>query len=288
VERAEAGDVLAALGDPRFRADAWYLPNDPMLGFVEIPAGPFIMGEGEDAHEVDLPTFYMARYPVTVAQWTAFVEATGHKPTDRDSLRDPANRPVRYVTWDEAILYCKWLSRALAASPDTPQALAALLQRKHPWTVLLPSEAEWEKAARGGLDGNQDRRRPYPWGKEVDAERANYADAGIGTTCTVGAFPAGKGPYGMLDLSGNVWEWTRTRWGEDYGKPKFVYPYRLDDDREDLNSRDIRVLRGGAYFSNDGNIRASARIRLDPRIRDYFMGFRCVLVPISRVVGSVS
>jgi len=262
-----------------------------MLGFVEIPAGPFIMGEGREAHQLDLPTFYMARYPVTVAQWAAFVKATGHKPANSRSLEDPANRPVRYVTWDEAILYCRWLTKALPAASSLPKSLADLLRRgkdqRDPWTVLLPSEAEWEKTAKGGLELSNPERL-YPWGDEADPSRANYDAAEINTTSVVGAFPAGASPYGVEELSGNVWEWTRSAWGKDYGKPSFVYPYRHDDGREDLGSRDLKVLRGGAYYSNTNRISASARHGSFPYIGLDPYGFRCVWVPSSRVVGSVS
>src|SRR5262249_22979021 len=98
VERAAAGDTLGRLGDPRFHADAWYLPNEPLLGFVEIPDGPFVMGsdkkhdpqaydEETAQRSVSLPRYYIARYPVTVAQFRAFVEVSPHQPDDEDSLQ---------------------------------------------------------------------------------------------------------------------------------------------------------------------------------------------------------
>ena len=86
-ERVEAGNILAQIGDPRFRADAFYLPDEPLLGFVEIPEGSFMMGEGKQRHEVSLPTFYLGRYHVTVAQFRAFVEETGVDPGTPDTLR---------------------------------------------------------------------------------------------------------------------------------------------------------------------------------------------------------
>jgi hypothetical protein len=124
VERCQAGDVLAQLGDPRFRADAWYLPAEPLLGFVEIPAGPFLMGsdtkrdpDAFDAevpqHEVRLPRYFIGRYPVTVAQFRAFVEASGHRPKDEASLQGFPNHPVTDVNWDEVLEYCEWLTARL-------------------------------------------------------------------------------------------------------------------------------------------------------------------------------
>jgi len=119
VERAAAGDTLARLDDPRFRADAWYLPAEPLLGFQRIPAGPFLMGSdpSRDAdaydreqpqHTVDLPYEYcMARYPVTVAQFEAFVQASGYKPGNEDWGQGLPNHPVVYVSWYDALAYCE-------------------------------------------------------------------------------------------------------------------------------------------------------------------------------------
>jgi len=139
-ERAQAGRTLAGLGDPRFNKAAWFLPNDPMLGFVAIPAGTFTMGEGEDAHLVTLPQFYIARWPVTVAQFRAYLEATGEQPSYRESLADPANHPVRGLTWYEATRYCAWLTKILGNWAQTPLPLAEKLQQG--WQIVLPSDAE--------------------------------------------------------------------------------------------------------------------------------------------------
>ena len=201
---AAAGDVLAHLGDPRFRADAWFLPDEPLLGFVEVPAGPFQMGSDEDSdeqppHSVNLPAFYIARYPVTVAQFQAFVDATDFEPGSVNALRDPASRPVRCVNWHEALAYCDWLTETLKEWEQTPESLAKRLAQG--WRFTLPTEAQWEKAARG-TDG-----RTYPWGEDADPNKANYGDTGIGDTSVVGCFPGGKSPYEIEDMSGNVWEW---------------------------------------------------------------------------------
>ena len=287
VQRAAAGNTLAGLGDPRFRAEAWFLPDEPLLGWVEIPAGPFRMGSdpGQDAmayadeqpqHEVVLPRYYLARYPVTVAQWRAFVQASGHTPRNADSLQGPANHPVVWVSWHEALAYGDWLTAQLQGWPGTPEPLAGLL-RHEGWRVTLPSEAEWEKAARG-TDG-----RRYPWGAEPDPQRENYDATGIDTTSAVGCFPTGASPYGLEEMSGNVWEWTRSLWRESSAKPIFPYPYNPDDGREQLQAADDmpRVLRGGAFWSGHQYARCACRYYGDARDVLSLVGFRVVVRPCS-------
>jgi formylglycine-generating enzyme required for sulfatase activity len=284
VDRAQAGAVLAVLGDPRFRSDAWYLPEGPLLGFVEIPAGSFLMGSPPDdrvaqeeekpQHPVTLPTYYMARYPVTVAQFRAFMETRGYQPQDEDSLRGPANSPVVHVTWNEALEYCDWLTERLQGWEGTPEPLSTLL-RQEGWRVSLPSEAEWEKAARG-TDG-----RIYPWGDEPDPERANYGETGIQARSAVGCFPSGASPYGVEEVSGNVWEWTRSLWGTSFSRPDFKYPYGPDDGREnrDASRRTLRVLRGGAFDFSHWVVRCAYRVRDLPDGRGSRIGFRVGVLP---------
>ena len=318
-ERAEAGNVLAQLGDPRFRADAWYLPAEPLLGFVEVPEGPFLMGTEKDdipallkrfrgdrewyeqetpQHPVTLPTYYVARYPVTHAQYAAFVQETGHKPPEAEADferpyewqegRYPpqrANQPVVLVTWYDALAYCRWLTEKLRAWPGTPEPLATLL-RKEGWEITLPSEAQWEKAARGGeqiANGkwqmtndkstirNPNLGREFPWGDEADAKRANYDETGVGTTSAVGCFPGGASPYGVEELSGNVWEWCATKWEDDYRDYKG--DNRLDGD-------DPRVLRGGAFSGEGRLVRCACRSRRSSDSRYWYSGFRLVASPV--------
>ena len=286
VERAAAGNTLARLGDPRFRADAWYLPAEPLLGFVEIPEGPFLMGsdrqhdslvydDEEPQHTVIVPLYYIARYPVTVAQWQAFVETSGYTPADARSLQGIPNHPVVYVNWHDALAYCDWLTPRLREWPATPAVLAHLLCHEG-WCVTLPSEAEWEKAARG-TDG-----RRYPWGPEPESHRANYRETGIGTTNTVGCFPDGVSPYGVEEMSGNVLVWTCSLWGPEWNKVTFSYPYKPDDGREQLQAPDtiLRVGRGGDFWGvAHRGARCACRHEDDAREVGHYLGFRVVVRP---------
>jgi formylglycine-generating enzyme required for sulfatase activity/energy-coupling factor transporter ATP-binding protein EcfA2 len=268
LERTDAGTVLAQLGDPRFRPDAWYLLDEDMLGFVEVPDGLFLMGDGSDQHELTLSTYYIARYPVTVAQFRAFVKDRGYRPRDSDSLRGVDNHPVRHVTWYDALRYCDWLTQKLCRWKGTPELLATLL-REEGWVVTLPSEAEWEKAARG-TDG-----RRYPWGDDADPNRANYDETGVGATSAVGCFPGGVSPYGIEDLSGNVWEWTRSLYKD--------YPYDPGGKRENLDAGDDvrRVVRGGSFLYSKGSVHCAVRDKSFPDPLWNYYGFRVVVAPFS-------
>lgn len=299
--RALAGRGLAWAGDPRFRADAWYLPAEPLLGFVAIPAGPFPLGEKQAQHPVTLPAYWLARYPVTNAQYGAFVQAGGYAepaywreaaqaghwragqfqglyddaprsaPAGYGEPFDLPNHPVVGVTWYEALAYSRWLDAQLRAWAETPPVLQAALAAGY--AVTLPSEAEWEKAARGGVETPRRGRSAYPWGNDPDPNRANYNDTGIGSTSAVGAFPGGASPYAIEDLAGNVWEWTRSLARD--------YPYRPDDGREDLTAGAdaARVLWGGAFDLNLDRARCASRFGDLPLIRNRYFGFRVVVSP---------
>lgn len=211
---------------------------------------------------------------MTVAQFRAFVEHAKFAPGSPDCLKGVANHPVANVSWHEALAYGRWLTGQLRASDETPEPLATLLRTggdsRRPWQVTLPSEAEWERAARG-VDG-----RIYPWGNDPDSNRANYFDTGIGLTSAVGCFSAGTSPYGVEELSGNVWEWTRSLWGKDFG-----YPYRPSVSRENLDAPDDarRVVRGGSFNFYRRNVRAAFRDRNAPDDRSSDLGFRVVVSP---------
>ena len=213
-------------------------PFEPEM--VLIPAGEFTMGSdpGSDPiaadneqpqHTLYLPDYYLARTPVTNAQYAAFVQAASHDPPSHwDGVKPPSGKedhPVVFVTWHDAVAYSNWLAQATGKP------------------YRLPSEAEWEKGARGS-DG-----RIYPWGNRWDAQRCNSGEGGPGDTTPVGAYPQGASPYGLLDLAGNVWEWTRSLWGREVSRPAFGYPYDAEDGREDPGAGDevLRVLRGGAF-----------------------------------------
>jgi formylglycine-generating enzyme required for sulfatase activity len=283
--RAAAGDLLAKLGDPRFGAERFYLPNDDMLGFVEIPADPdFVIGvqrdyrEGSESpmssaatgdamnHEpTPTPHFYIARYAVTVAQFRAFVEATRYYLGEPFALDNPSNRPVSCISWLEARDYCVWLTKQVQAAKAFRTSKLCAMVREGGWVFDLPNEPEWEKAARGGA-----LRQVFSWGNRPNPELANYGATGIKDTCAVGCFPANG--YGLHDMIGNVWEWTRSR--------SSYYPYPTDGgDRESGKggSTDRWVVRGGAWDDAPGDIGCACRVKFRPGDRLGNLGFRVVM-----------
>jgi formylglycine-generating enzyme required for sulfatase activity len=235
---------------------------------VLIPAGEFLMGSDLEKdknarddelpqHRVYLPDYYIARVPVTNFQYAAFVKAASHKPPDlwgdRKPPQDKEDHPVVHVSWYDAMAYCKWLAEITGKA------------------YRLPSEAEWEKAARG-TDG-----RIYPWGDGWDAQRCNSGERGERDTTSVGVYAQGASPYGLLDMAGNAREWCHSLY-----RP---YPYNAKDFREDSEVEAARVLRGGAFFNNARFVRCACRDRFDPYGRYGFNGFRIVLAPGFRSLG---
>ena len=248
----------------RFEPDLYVLA--PHLAFepelVEVPAGAFLMGGTDEysfallfsmpQHQVTLPAFEIGRYPVTNAEYAAFVEATFRQPPhywpDGHLPEDLADHPVHAVSWYDAQVYTAWLRAQTGRD------------------YRLPTEAEWEKAARGE-DG-----RLWPWGNEWDLKRCNSADGAAGTTTPVGQYsPVGDSPYGCADMAGNVREWTQSLL-----KP---YPYQTGDGREDLETDDPRVLRGGAFNDNQWFVCCAFRLGGYPIGISGYRGFRVVVAP---------
>ncbi|HEY4393739.1 MAG TPA: formylglycine-generating enzyme family protein [Polyangia bacterium] len=211
----------------------------PARDRVTIPAGPFTQGStrGEEderpARKVTLKAFAIDRTEVTRGDYAACVEAGRCKPSGDQSDGD-AKLPVTGVDWNEAQAYCKFAGGR------------------------LPTEAEWEKAARG-TDG-----REYPWGNDIDCTRANWgnfegegpcAGKNPGHPVAVGRYPSGASPYGVLDMGGNVWEWVADKYDQEPGR---------------------RVVRGGSCCSFFVGPRAANRNAWAPDHRDGDLGFRCV------------
>ncbi|MFN8443771.1 MAG: SUMF1/EgtB/PvdO family nonheme iron enzyme [Caldilineaceae bacterium] len=295
-ERALAGRILAKLNDPRS-----YVLSVSGMEFCLVPKGDFYR-TSDIKQTSQLATldydFWMARFPVSQAQFAEFVAAAGYRQPRywqaaiADSFWTPAgfkgdyddevrtapyslaepfclpNHPVVALTWYEAVAFCAWLSEQLAQSG---------------WQVRLPTELEWEKSAKGGLElpeqvvkssveawqsgkvaewqsgrvQNMAAQRAYPWGEEPTGEVANYAASKIGTTSALGCFAKGSSPYSVEELYGTIWEWNN-----------------------DESSPGWKVLRGNAYHSDD--LPPSARVGNNPDYGFDYDGFRCVCVPISR------
>jgi formylglycine-generating enzyme required for sulfatase activity len=230
---------------------------------------------------VYLDAFYMDRYPVTNRQYSQFVQATGYStgaeksgwgwtargevwervpgadwrhPRGPDSsIEDKMDHPVVQVTWYDADAYCRWAGKR------------------------LPTEAEWEKAARG-TDG-----RAFPWGNSAqDGRKLNYCDTnctyswrdtnandGHAYTAPVGSFAAGRSPYGAYDMAGNVWEWVADWYDADY------YDGAPDRNPRGPRAGETRVQRGGSWYNISWVARSAFRTGIDPEVRDDTIGFRC-------------
>jgi formylglycine-generating enzyme required for sulfatase activity len=193
----------------------------------------------------------------------AFVRETRHPaPQDWKDENYPSEKgdhPAVYISWHDAMAYCQWISENSGKK------------------YRLPTEAEWEKAARG------ENGWIYPWGNDWDEKKVNSGEGGPGGTTPVGQYsPGGDSPYGLADMAGNVWEWTQSLWGKAREKPEFRYPYDPQDSkREDLKAGNevARVLRGGSFDNLRYYMRCAVRLGYDPGGRFNLIGFRVVLSP---------
>ncbi len=237
----------------------WELDGKEM---IFIPSGAFLMGSDDGpenerpCHEVVVEAFYIDRYPVTNEEYKRFVDATGYPvpcydvawaepygynwdPEARTYPEGRGQHPVVLVTWQDAVAYARWAGKR------------------------LPTEAEWERAARG-TEGWR-----WPWGNDLEEGRCNSKEAGIGGTTPVGQYsPQGDSPDGVGDVVGNVWEWT--------GSLYRPYPYRAGDGREALATNGWRVLRGGSWRNDLTTAHCAARLDGDFLFFNN-VGFRCAI-----------
>jgi formylglycine-generating enzyme required for sulfatase activity len=239
------------------------------LPMIWIPAGPFLMGSDKERdpvvppeevpqHEVTLPHYWISNTPVRVKDFQTFVRESGYPWKALNEPQGGEDHPVVHVTWYDALAYCEWLRKKTALP------------------VALPSEAEWEKAARGpdGLN--------YPWGNVVPSGRRCNFNNHVETTTPVNAYtPEGDSPYGCADMAGNVGEWTRSLWGSDQRGPDFPYPYAPEDGRENLNAPEMaqRIVRGGTFLSSSRGVRCAFRDYRYPNSRLWLFGFRIAISP---------
>jgi formylglycine-generating enzyme required for sulfatase activity len=230
-------------------------------GMVQVPAGKFWMGrtltlwrdaldivpraklDNQPANHIYLDAFYIDKYEVTNSDYARFLEAAGGKPPwpwPQGKFRPgDEKQAVNYVNWFEADAYCKWAGKR------------------------LPTEAEWEKAARGGLD-----RKPYPWGFKEDAPRGKAAAFGTGKAVAVGQYPPNG--YGLYDVAGNVMEWTNDWYKVNY------YPFMPKVNPKGPDDGLYRVVRGGGWADSVAEeVATFFRNFSDPELRASTIGFRC-------------
>jgi formylglycine-generating enzyme required for sulfatase activity len=259
------------------------------MEFINIPAGILIMGDNRllDAspqHRVDIHAFRIGKFAVTNEEFAEFVDASGYtiekywtkmgwkarssRPSSAPSywnepeLNAP-RLPVVGVTWYEAVAFCNWLTDSAGKGKRSER-------------FRLPTEAEWEYAARGA-----ERPRNFPWGDRFERGRANTAEMGFGRTTPVDQFPDGASPFGVWDMSGNVFEWTLSKWGVNWQEMQYPYPYRAADGREEVEGSGARVMRGGSWFNVYQEALCSYRSRYLAGSRGSNIGFR-----LARVIES--
>ncbi len=227
--------------------------DGPPGSMLQMPAGTFLMGNNAGADDerperlVTMPAYQIDRYEVTVGEFREFVSATNHRTSAElegkpfgetwrvDAVGSRFDHPVRYVSWWDADKYCRWLGKR------------------------LPTEAEWEYAARGN-DG-----RLYPWGNDFDPARvAPPAD-----TTPVGFYLDNRSPIGAYDMAGNVWEWVNDWYRPDY------YAQNENDNPQGPPQADQRVIRGGSFTNPPADLRVTRRIKADPNSSHRDVGFRC-------------
>ncbi len=218
--------------------------------YIYVPSGEFVMGSTvetaaspreEPAHVVSVEGFWLQQTETTNGQYARCVAAEVCTPPANDRWQDAdyAEHPVTDVDWQQASVYASWVGGR------------------------LPSEAEWEKACRSS-DA-----RPFPWGDEPPTDtRSNYNN-NVGDTMPVGSYPAGASPLGMVDLSGNVWEWVSSLDAD--------YPYDATDGREDQADPGKRIVRGGSFYYTQYQIRCAARTGFTPDTVSQHTGLRVVL-----------
>lgn len=252
------------------------LPRAANPTLIEVPASDFLMGTSDEQIDVLLvredwavewydrnlfhieqpqhlrhqPAFIIGAHPITNAEYAEFVwEASYRPPRGWSGFRCPPDMelaPVAGVSWVDANAYCRWL----ASKTGRP--------------FRLPTEAEWERAARG-TDG-----RLYPWGQDFDPWRCNTLESSKrGVTPIYTYSPSGDSPVGACDMSGNVWEWTSSL--------QHAYPYVADDGREDPAAPGLRVARGGAWYYSRKLARCAAREGWQPTYVSTSLGFRLAL-----------
>jgi len=245
--------------------DLWVLEFPIRIEFVRIPTGEFLMGSDKgvdkDAddhelpqHSVYLDEYWMGRYPVTVEQFAEYLKGADKERYRgwKKSNKEP-DHPAVEVSCHDAVALCKWLTQTVEGIKPAP-------------IFRLPTEAEWEMAARG-TDG-----RIYPWGNDWDPGRLNSKEGGSGGTTPVGGYsPRGDSPYGCADVEGNVWEWCADLFGIDYysESPHQNPQGPASSTLRVVRSGSFRVVRGGSFRSNRDTVRCASRVDRSPLIKYY-------------------
>jgi formylglycine-generating enzyme required for sulfatase activity len=209
--------------------------------------------------------FWIGRYPVRVFQYLNYLSEVELVYNNQEFKSEQLDFPITRTNWYDALKYCQWLNKSFRS------------QFPFGYICRLPTEAEWEKSARG-FDG-----RIWPWGNDFSITCCNTKEGGEKSPSTPGKYsPNGDSPFGVADMAGNVWEWTSTLWGTN--NRLYTYPYDPNDGREtiDVPKENYRVIRGGSFYEDKELARCAYRHQYLPLLRSRILGFRVVLAPLKK------
>ncbi|TGO75871.1 hypothetical protein BELL_0187g00040 [Botrytis elliptica] len=263
-QRLNAGRTISLLGDPR-----------DLTSLTTVPSTTFTIGSSTHPNSspprsITISSYRIGVFPVVNREYAIFIKETGRNWNSPDGLSPSKdNFPATDLTWYDARAYCTWLTARWQASGKI-----ALDEE-----VRLPTEPEWEIAARGSQVSGNEIESFYPWCTEWNASYVNFKGLPFTERCSVGLFPKNVSPFGCFDMVGNVWEWCSTSWGEDVSTSSFSYPYQGDDGREnaDADAKIRRVIRGGFFGSSRVEVSCTCRGSLEPMEWRRENGFRIVV-----------
>ena len=258
------------LKDQRFDPESYYLPRKKNCGFVKFNI------KNNDGKYV----FYVSSYQTTNSQFNSFLINSNYK-CDYQYPKHEHNHPVAWISWYDCIAYSKWVNK-MFKSKIIEQPTVKLSENfkelldDSDYQICLLSHEEWIYAS------TLDKKISYPWGNKVSTNNCNFKTSKINKTCPVGCYIDGVSESGLFDLSGNTWEWLRTKWGPSFDERKYKNMKQIDDDRDSINTEKnfLRAMKGGSFLVENKRLKINFEDAVPPESTDDGDGFRIGLVKI--------